>query len=64
MLQIAVKSVRASLMAKAAVHTVSFLLRLSPSLCDRIDEWRRHEPDIPSRSEAIRRLLEKSLGCA
>jgi hypothetical protein len=26
-----------------------------------IDEWRRHQPDLPSRSEAIRRLIEAAL---
>ena len=26
-----------------------------------IDEWRRHNPDLPSRSEAIRRLVELGL---
>lgn len=64
MLQMTEKSVSASFMAKAAVHTVSFLLRLSPSLAERIDDWRREQPDIPNRNEAIRRLLEQALGCA
>jgi hypothetical protein len=27
----------------------------------KIDEWRRREPDIPNRSEAIRRLVEIAL---
>jgi metal-responsive CopG/Arc/MetJ family transcriptional regulator len=26
-----------------------------------IDEWRRLQPDLPSRSEAIRRLIEAGL---
>jgi hypothetical protein len=26
-----------------------------------IDEWRRAQPDLPSRSEAIRRLIEAGL---
>jgi metal-responsive CopG/Arc/MetJ family transcriptional regulator len=26
-----------------------------------IEEWRRHQPDLPSKSEAIRRLLRKAL---
>lgn len=26
-----------------------------------VDEWRRLEPDIPSRSEAIRRLVDQAL---
>lgn len=27
----------------------------------RIDAWRRHQPDLPSRSEAIRRLVDLGL---
>ena len=29
-----------------------------------VDEWRRQQPDLPSRSEAIRRLIELGLGKA
>lgn len=32
------------------------------SWISRIDEWRRTQKKIPSRSEAIRILVEKSLG--
>lgn len=28
----------------------------------RVDDWRRKQPDIPPRAEAIRRLVEKGLG--
>jgi hypothetical protein len=45
-------------------YPFEFLLRLSPSLCERIDDWRREQADIPSRNEAIRRLLEQALGTA
>lgn len=34
-------------------------LRLSPDMVERLDEWRRHQPDIPTRSEAVRRLVER-----
>jgi hypothetical protein len=27
-----------------------------------IDDWRREQPDIPTRNESIRRLLAKALG--
>jgi hypothetical protein len=27
----------------------------------KIDEWRRQQPDLPSRSEAIRRLIDAGL---
>ena len=36
-------------------------LRLSEATLDRIDEWRSREEDVPSRSEAARRLLEHGL---
>ena len=29
-----------------------------------LDEWRRHQPDLPSRDEAIRRLVEQSLAAS
>lgn len=45
-------------------YPVQLLQRLSPALADRIDDWRREQSDIPSRNEAIRRLLERALGCA
>jgi len=36
-------------------------LRLDQGLLDRIDGWRGGEPDLPSRSEAVRRLIEAGL---
>jgi len=36
-------------------------LRIEPQMAQAIDEWRRQEPDLPSRSEAIRRLVEEAL---
>lgn len=38
-----------------------FEIRLSPDLADQIDEWRRHQPDLPNRAEAARRLIESGL---
>ena len=38
-----------------------FNMRLSDRLIREIDEWRRAEPDLPGRSEAIRRLLGQAL---
>jgi len=35
-----------------------------PELTERIDAWAAKQKDAPSRSEAIRRLLEKALGKA
>ncbi|WP_283809625.1 ribbon-helix-helix protein, CopG family [Bradyrhizobium manausense] len=35
--------------------------RLSDEFMARLDEWAAHQPDMPSRSEAIRRLVELGL---
>lgn len=31
------------------------------SWVNRIDDWRRHQPDLPNLSEAIRRLVDAGL---
>lgn len=36
-------------------------LRLTPELMAGVDAWRESQADKPSRSEAIRRLVEKAL---
>lgn len=36
-------------------------LRLSDDLAKRIDDWRRKQDDLPTRSEAIRRLVDRAL---
>lgn len=36
-------------------------LRLDSHVFDKIDEWRSKEADLPNRSEAIRRLIQKGL---
>lgn len=41
-----------------------FELRLDPETLRRIDEWRSDQSDVPSRSAAVRRLLEAGLGHA
>lgn len=42
--------------------TERFELRLTSDLLARVDEWRRNQPDLPTRSEAFRRLVEAGLG--
>jgi len=37
------------------------LVRLQADPLAAIDDWRRSQPDLPSRSEAIRRLVELGL---
>ena len=38
-----------------------FELRLDPAILEKVDVWRSAQDDVPSRSEAIRRLLETGL---
>jgi hypothetical protein len=47
-------------MTREKAHT--FQMRVAPEWLAIIDDWRRQQPDIPSRAEAIRRLVEKGLG--
>jgi hypothetical protein len=42
-------------------QTERFQMRVSPSFLRLIDEWRRKQPDLPSRAEAIRRLVAATL---
>ncbi|MCC7267877.1 MAG: ribbon-helix-helix protein, CopG family [Caulobacteraceae bacterium] len=39
-------------------------VRLPDDLAGKIDAWRRAQADIPTRSEAIRRLLDAALNAA
>ncbi|WP_035829788.1 YfbU family protein [Kaistia adipata] len=41
--------------------TERFEMRLSEDILERVDLWRSSREDVPSRSEAIRRLIEQSL---
>jgi metal-responsive CopG/Arc/MetJ family transcriptional regulator len=40
---------------------VRITVALTPSMIHRVDERRRHEPDLPDRAELIRMLLETAL---
>ena len=37
------------------------MVRLQPGLATPLDDWRRKQADLPSRAEAIRRLVEQAL---
>jgi len=39
----------------------TFQMRVRKSFMDKIDAWRREQPDLPVQAEAIRRLVEKGL---
>ena len=42
----------------ALTHDKLLQMRVSEEFLRLVDDWRRQQPDIPSRSEAIRRLVE------
>jgi hypothetical protein len=37
--------------------SIPFQMRVSPEWLAQIDDWRRKQPDIPSRAEAVRLLV-------
>jgi len=41
--------------------TRPYQMRVTEEWLATIDEWRRKQPDLPQRAEAIRRLVEKGL---
>jgi len=41
-------------------HTLT--LKLSVRMVEAIDEWRRQQPDLPPRAEAIRRMIMQTAG--
>jgi len=49
---------------RPSVDSEAVNVRIERSMLDALDEWRRAQSDIPTRPEAIRRLVEKSLTCA
>jgi hypothetical protein len=46
----------------AVANDQTFQMRVSADFVRRLDDWRREQPDLPSRAEAIRRLVEQALG--
>lgn len=36
-------------------------MRMDPEELAQVDEWRRAQPDLPSRAEAVRRLIQIGL---
>jgi hypothetical protein len=42
-------------------QTERFQMRVSPSFLRLVDDWRRKQSDLPSRAEAIRRLVERGI---
>jgi metal-responsive CopG/Arc/MetJ family transcriptional regulator len=48
----------------ALEHDKVFQMRASAEFLRRVDDWRREQADLPSRAEAIRRLIQLGLEAA
>jgi hypothetical protein len=46
---------------RPTVDSEAVNVRMQRNQIEKLDAWRREQPDLPSRPEAIRRLLEKGL---
>ena len=46
---------------KMQAKTERFEMRLDQDVIDQIDAWRGQQTDLPSRAEAVRRLVEAAL---
>ncbi|WP_156441536.1 MULTISPECIES: hypothetical protein [Sphingomonadales] len=42
-------------------HIRTFQMRVDDEFLRQLDDWRRLQPEIPSRSEAIRRLVQEAM---
>jgi hypothetical protein len=58
---IATKNIAAVANADQTARLLFTSIRLSPDFRDALDRWSRLQPDKPSRSEAIRRIVERSI---
>jgi hypothetical protein len=41
--------------------TNALQIRASDEFVRQVDDWRRHQIDVPTRAEAVRRLVEKAI---
>lgn len=46
------------------MKTERFEMRLDRETLQRVDKWRSQQPDMPSRAEAVRRLVDRSLNAS
>jgi len=60
-LPMAKKIGRPTLEPSGSLQKVQLQATVSKEYLAKIDEWRRNQPDLPSRSEAIRRMIDLAL---
>jgi hypothetical protein len=46
---------------RPSIDSEAVNVRMERSLLDALDQWRNDQPDLPSRPEAVRRLLSQVL---
>jgi hypothetical protein len=56
-----VRTLRSRVMEEKVEKTERFEMRVPALFLKTIDDWRRKQPELPSRAEAIRRLVELGL---
>jgi hypothetical protein len=44
------------------LRKVAYQFLITEELDEAIVDWRRRQPDLPTKTEAVRRLLEQALG--
>jgi hypothetical protein len=54
------KKVRRLGRPRGKTQTINLHLKVSVEFVRSIDDWRRHQPDLPNRTEAIRRLVGRA----
>jgi hypothetical protein len=47
--------------AQKLTHNRIFQMRVSAEFLALLDDWRRAQPDIPSRAQAVRNLVERAI---
>jgi hypothetical protein len=56
-----IDSAKKSSRGRPTVDTEAVNVRMERSAISAVDDWRRSQPDVPTRPEAIRRLIEAGL---
>ena len=56
-----IDDIKKSSRGRPRADTSPVMVRMSAEELARVDDYRRHLPDMPTRPEAIRRLVSKSL---
>ena len=56
-----INDIKKSKRGRPPVESEAVTVRMAATALQNIDDWRRHQADLPGRPEAIRRLVEIGL---